>query len=93
MLTTHFLNSEVTQELQAPAAVPLARLSDWRLVARVVFYRRVEWAIDSFAPCKSLGMDGISLAMLQEGREAHITYLVRIFRACLSNGYVQPYVS
>ena len=88
LLTTHFPNSGVTQELAAPAAALLARRSDWRLAARVVTYRGVEWAIDSFVPYKSPGMDGIFPALLQEGREAVIPYLVRVFRACLSTGYV-----
>jgi hypothetical protein len=88
LLTTHFPNSEVTQELAAPVTALLARCSDCRLAARVVIYRRVEWAIDSFAPYKSPGMDGIFPALLQQGREAVIPYLVRIFPACLSIGYV-----
>jgi hypothetical protein len=37
---------------------------------------------------KSPGMDGIFLAMLQEGWRVFVPYLVRIFRACLSTGYV-----
>jgi hypothetical protein len=88
LLTTHFPNSGVTQELAGPAAALLARRSDWRLAARVVTYRGVEWATDSFAQYKSLGMDGIFPALLQEGREAVIPYLVRIFCACLFIGYV-----
>jgi hypothetical protein len=78
----------VTQEFGAPAAALLARRSDWRLAASVVTYRRVEWAIDSFAPYKSPGVNGIFPALLQEGREVFIPYLVRIFRACLATGYV-----
>jgi hypothetical protein len=58
------------------------------LAARVVTYRGVEWAIDSFAPYKRPGMDGIFSALLQEGWEAVIPYLVRVFRACLSTGYI-----
>jgi hypothetical protein len=54
----------------------------------VVTYRRVEWAIDSFAPYKSPGVDGIFLALLQQAREVVIPYLVRIFHACLATGYV-----
>jgi hypothetical protein len=50
LLTTHFPNSGVTQVVAVPAAALLARRSDWRLATRVVTYRRVEWAIDSFAP-------------------------------------------
>jgi hypothetical protein len=54
----------------------------------VVTYRRVEWAIVSFAPNKSPGVDGIFPALLQEGREVVIPYLVRIFCAWLATGYV-----
>jgi hypothetical protein len=64
------------------AALP-ARCPDWRLVTRVVTYRRVEWAIDSYAPYKSPGVDGIFPALLQKVREVVIPYLVRIFLACL----------
>jgi hypothetical protein len=58
------------------------------LAKRVVTYRRVEWAIDSFTPYKSPGMDGIFLALLQQAREVVIPYLVRIYHACLATGYV-----
>jgi hypothetical protein len=33
-------------------------------------------------------MDGIFPALLQEGWEILVPYLVRIFRACLATGYV-----
>ena len=88
LLTTHFPNSGVTQELAAPAAALLARHPDWRLATKMVTYRRVEWAIDSFAPYKSPGVDGIFPALLQQAREIVIPRLVRIFRACLATGYV-----
>jgi hypothetical protein len=54
----------------------------------VVTYRSVEWAIDSFAPYKSPGVDGIFPALLQRVREVVIPFLVRIFRACLAPSYV-----
>jgi len=88
LLTTHFSNSGVTREAAAPAAALLARRSDCRLATRVVTYRRVEWATDSFAPYKSPGVDGIFPALLQKGREVVIPYLVRIFHVCLATGYV-----
>jgi hypothetical protein len=58
------------------------------VATKVVTYRRVEWAINSFAPYKSPGVDGIFPAMLQQGREILIPHLIRIFRACLATGYV-----
>ena len=47
LVTAHFPNSEVTEEMTDPAAARRAGCSDWRVAARVVTYRRVEWAIDS----------------------------------------------
>jgi len=88
LLTTHFPHSEVTRELGAPATALLARRSDWRLDKRMVTYRRIEWAIDYFAPYKSPGVDDIFPALLQERREVVIPYLVIIFRTCLATGYV-----
>jgi hypothetical protein len=54
----------------------------------VVTFRRVEWAIDSFAPYKSPGVHGIFPVLLQQAQEVVIPYLVRIFCACLATGYV-----
>ena len=87
-LTTHFPNSGVTQESAVPAATLMVRRPYWRLAIRIVTYRRVEWAIDSFAPYKSPGVDGIFPAFLQKARKVIIPHLVRIFHACLSMGYV-----
>jgi hypothetical protein len=86
--TTNFSNSGVTQEVAAPVAALLTRRPDWRLATRVVTYRRVEWAIDSFAPYKSPGVDGIFPALLQQAREVFIPRLVRIIRACLATGNI-----
>jgi hypothetical protein len=86
MLTTNFPNSEITQETAVPAAALPARHPDWWLATRMVTYRRVEWAIDLFAPYKSPGVDGIFPALLQKAREVVIPHLARIFRACLATG-------
>jgi hypothetical protein len=88
LLTLHFPESGVPEKSAVPAAALPARCSDWRLATRVVTYRRVEWEIDTFAPYKSAGVDGIFPALLQQSREMIIPYVVRIFRACLSTGYV-----
>jgi hypothetical protein len=58
------------------------------VAVRVVTYRRDEWTIDSFAPYKSPGMDGIFLALLQEGWKILVLYLVKIFHALLVTGYI-----
>ena len=76
LLTTHFPNSGVAQEL-----------ADWRLATKVVTYGRVEWAIDYFAPYKSPGADGIFPSQLQRTGEIVTPHLVRIFHACLATAY------
>jgi len=72
----------------APVAAHCAKRLDGRVVARVVTYGRVVWAIDSFAPYKSPRMDGIFLALLQEGWRVLVPYLVTTFHACLATGYI-----
>jgi hypothetical protein len=76
LLITHFPNSEVTKELAALAAAFLARCPHWRLAARVVTYRWVESAIDSFALYKIPSMGGIFPTLLQQEREAVIPFVV-----------------
>jgi hypothetical protein len=88
LLATHFPNSVDVEGGVIPATACRTTWADWRTAARIITYRRVEWAIDSFTPYKSPGMDGIFPALLQEGQGILIPYLVKIFRACLATGYV-----
>jgi hypothetical protein len=76
LMTTHFLNSEVPEEMAASASAPRARRSDWTVAARVVSYKRVECAIDSFAHtkvqewsayCRSCCKDGELLSLTESG--------------------------
>ena len=60
---------------------------DWRTAQEVVGPGRVSWAIDGFAPFKAPGPDGISPAMLQQGKEILIGPLTKVFRACIALGY------
>jgi hypothetical protein len=87
-----FICTSLTQKLWrgrvAHATASCATRLDWQVATKVVTYGRAVWAIDSFAPHKSPGMDGIFPALLQEGREVLVPSLVRIFRACLAIGYV-----
>jgi hypothetical protein len=64
LLATHFPDSVPLTGETTPAAVCRTKRDDWRVAAKIVAYQRVWWAIDSFAPYKSPGMDGIFLALL-----------------------------
>ena len=59
LLATHFPNSVGIEREATPAAAHCAKRLDWRGAMMVVTYGRVVWAIDSFAPYKIPGMDGI----------------------------------
>jgi len=59
LLATHFPNSVGMEGGTLPAAVGCTNRANWRVAAKIVTYRRVEWVIDSFGPYKSPGVDGI----------------------------------
>jgi hypothetical protein len=67
LLVTHFPNSVAIERKVLPAAAHRAKCLDWRVAAKIVTYGRVVWVIDTFAPYKSPGMDGIFPALLQRG--------------------------
>jgi hypothetical protein len=68
LLATHFPNSVVIEREAVPAAAHHTKCLEWRVATRIVTYRRVVWTIDSFAPHKSPGMDGIFPGLLLRGR-------------------------
>ena len=88
LLDAHFPNSAAVEGGVVPTTACHATRVAWQVTAGIITYLRVDWAIDSFAAYKSPSMDGIFLALLQEGWEILIPYLVRIFRACLVTGFV-----
>jgi len=90
LLATHFPDSAAVEWGVITAAACHATRVDWQVPARIITYHRVEWEIDSFAPYKSLGKDGIFPALLQEGQGILIPYLVRIFCVCLRLDTFQP---
>ena len=91
LLVTHFPNSVVIETEAVPAAAHRTTRLDWWVAARVVTYGRVIRAINSFAPYKSPGMDGIFPALSQEGRELLVPYLVKIFLPAWQLAMLQPH--
>jgi len=55
---------------------------------RVVSYNKLKWAIFSFQPYKSPGMDGIMPIMLQQRFELLAGKLLMLLRASLALGYI-----
>jgi hypothetical protein len=69
LMTTHFPDSTPTPGVAASAAAFRASKCDFGVATDVVTFRRAEWAINTFLPYRSPGMDGIFLALLQQGRK------------------------
>ena len=65
-----------------------ASREDWTRAGEIVTTGKVEWAINMFSPFKASGVDGIFPALLQRGMKVLLDPLTRIYRACVTNGYV-----
>ena len=61
---------------------------DWHLARKIVTAEGISWAIRSFQPFSSAGVDGIIPALLQFNLPLLINPLLKIFVACLALGYV-----
>ena len=59
----------------------------WAEGQEVVGKNRLDWAIGSFMPYKSLGPDGIFPALLQRGLDALRVPLTKLFRTCIALGH------
>ena len=85
-------------QVHFPGAVEEARLPDGPTEAAseedctradvIVTVGKVEWAIRLFSPFKAAGLDGIFPALLQKGLAILLNPLRRIYKACVTNGYV-----
>ena len=85
LLTAHFPKSEVT-EMEDPAAARRAGCSDWRVAARVVTYRRVEWTMILLPHTEVQKWMAYCRACCK--RDVGLLSLVRIFRACMATDYI-----
>jgi len=61
---------------------------EWVVSRRVICYDKLKWAVFSFQPSKSPGMDGIMPIMLQQGFELLVGKLLMSLRAILALGYI-----
>uniref|UniRef100_A0A1B6LSC1 Reverse transcriptase domain-containing protein n=1 Tax=Graphocephala atropunctata TaxID=36148 RepID=A0A1B6LSC1_9HEMI len=66
----------------------LALREDWSCAKSVFSYQKVAWAIRSFQPYKSPGVDGIIPAMLQESVDLVVPKLLSLFRTSLATGVI-----
>lgn len=61
---------------------------DWQTARRLITVDRVKWAIKSFKPFKSPGIDQILPVLIIESRDILIPTLVKLLQASLAHGYI-----
>ena len=95
LLRVHFPGSEIIVEpfggwdgLELEFPKWTGSREDWALSKRVISYDKLKWAVFSFQPYKSPGMDGIIPIMLQQGFELLAGKLLMLLRASLAIGYI-----
>ena len=95
LLRVHFPGSEIILEppggwdgLELELPKWKGSREDWAFSRRVISYEKLKWAIFSFQPYKSPGIDGIMPIMLQQGFELLAGKLLMLLRASLALGYI-----
>jgi hypothetical protein len=95
LLQVHFPSSELITEppggwddLELESPKWQETREDWAVYKKFVTYDRLKWAVFSFKPYKSPGIDGIMPIMLQQGFELHGCKLMMLLRASLALGHI-----
>ena len=89
LFETHFPGCEEQTSHVVPEFFEGANDS-WVFARKLVTVESIKWAVDSFAPYKSSGKDGIFPALLQKGYEVLKHVLRKILVCSLATGYVPP---
>jgi len=61
---------------------------DWAIAKSTVTLDRLKWAIGTFQPYKSPGLDGISPAFLQQGQSKLLPILRKVMISSLALGHI-----
>jgi len=88
LLETHFPGSHVehcAKQDNIPRWLPPLNFAE---VKRIITEDRVRWAIESMAPFKSPGKDGIYPVLLQKGLQSLLFPVCKIYQASLTLGYI-----
>ena len=64
------------------------KIEDWRRAAAIIRPEAVRWAVDSFKPLKTGGLDGIQPIVLQQGLDILLPAMIKIFRASYALGHI-----
>ncbi|KAI5731472.1 hypothetical protein M8J77_010526 [Diaphorina citri] len=90
LLDCHFPGSQINTGSPGPTQWSRPTREGWKFARWLITPSSIKWAIQSFGPFKSPGVDGILPCMLQEAQEELTPHLTYIFRASIAMGYL-PY--
>ncbi|XP_045463690.1 uncharacterized protein LOC123673260 [Harmonia axyridis] len=88
LLKTHFQGSEPIMNADIATQTKNPRKEDWDIVKKILTRQRLEWAINTFRPHKSPGVDGIFPVLLQKGMEEIIPHLLNSIKSSLALGQI-----
>jgi len=90
LFETHFLGSIPLRENVDRVVVDQVRPvpEDWAIAKSTVTLDRLKWAIGTFQPYKSPGLDGISPAFLQQGQSKLLPILRKVMISSLALGHI-----
>lgn len=88
LLKTHFPGSVIPRAAPPnPRAIPPSR-SDWKFAERLTKKGKVKFAIHKFQSYKSPGLDEVFPALLKQGIDLLLRWLISIFKSSLALNYV-----
>jgi ribonuclease HI len=86
LLKTHFPGSNSFASIEEDLSAVI--VEDSPIANKVVTEERIKWAVNSFGPYKSPGVDGIYPFLLQEGLDVLSPCLVKLFKASINSGHI-----
>lgn len=89
LLKTHFPGCKITEDQEwSDQHLDTPTTHERTVAERIVTAEKIEWALGSFKPFKSAGLDGIFPALLQWHQKQIIKLLLPIYRACIAYKYI-----
>ena len=93
LLRTHFPGSYPSAAgdnnlPDTPTTNKRGRKESWKLAKEVCSEARLRWAVGTFQPMKSPGVDGIFPALIQRGLGIILESLLRVVRGSIALGYI-----
>ncbi|CAH2097628.1 unnamed protein product [Euphydryas editha] len=88
LITTHFPGCQIKETVTWEEELRTSpETVDWNTAKEIITHDKVIWAINSFLPYKSAGLDGIFPGLLRWSDKKLIDHLVSIYRSCLAYRY------